>query len=459
LKPDQDKGSDALRWEYETANGWEPLQVVQDETRGFRQSGSLEYLAPTDWAPANHFGIKDSSGKKDWRGYWLRIQWLRWDENAFPVVKGIVCNAVGVIQVKVKQNEILGSGTGEAFQMVSLPHHPVQPDPEIVIKEMTKPNPEQIRWFKETIGQEPEKDPQSGKVEELWVPWIPVNNFLFSGRDDRHFILDATKGTVTFGDGKRGRIPPAGSGNIKARSYRLTKGRQGNVGKGEIDTLRISKPGVDSVRNPEPVTGGVDIETIEEAKHRGPWMLKHRDRAVTIEDYEELAGRASREVGIAKASMQGQTMQVLIIPSSDDPKPQPSRTLLGTVQEFLDKRRVLTAALQVVGPMYTEVHFDMKLALKSEAKAQEGTIRQTILTGIQKMLHPLYGGDQGKGWPMGRALHVSEIYYLIEQIAEVDFVTQLWVWTGNLKTRGDRVQIPANGFPALGSLTVEIVKG
>ncbi len=44
-----------------------------------------------------------------------------------------------------------------------------------------------------------------------------------------------------------------------------------------------------------PATGGVDGEDIEEAKIRGPIVMRTLGRAVTAEDYEQLAKQAAPE--------------------------------------------------------------------------------------------------------------------------------------------------------------------
>src|SRR5207248_5554418 len=48
-------------------------------------------------------------------------------------------------------------------------------------------------------------------------------------------------------------------------------------------------PFVQSVTNPHPSFGGEDEETVEEARDRAPSTLRNRDRAVTVEDFGELA--------------------------------------------------------------------------------------------------------------------------------------------------------------------------
>ena len=50
------------------------------------------------------------------------------------------------------------------------------------------------------------------------------------------------------------------------------------------------------MENLRPAQGGVDGETLDQAKVRGPLLLRARSRAVTAEDYEALAREAAPEV-------------------------------------------------------------------------------------------------------------------------------------------------------------------
>ena len=74
----------------------------------------------------------------------------------------------------------------------------------------------------------------------------------------------------------------------------------GNVGAGSLSILRQSVPYVERVNNYYKARGGADLETIQEAKIRGPQVIRHRYRAVTVEDYEWLALRASGNVARAR---------------------------------------------------------------------------------------------------------------------------------------------------------------
>src|SRR5204862_37610 len=80
--------------------------------------------------------------------------------------------------------------------------------------------------------------------------WQEIEDFLASGPDDRHFVLDRAAGEVFFGDGRYGRIPTANpaspTANLVARRYLAGGGARGNVGVGAANVLQTAAPGVAS---------------------------------------------------------------------------------------------------------------------------------------------------------------------------------------------------------------------
>ncbi|MFK4985598.1 hypothetical protein ACI4B7_27620, partial [Klebsiella pneumoniae] len=85
-----------------------------------------------------------------------------------------------------------------------------------------------------------------------------------------------------FGDGRRGMIPPPGANSVVAERYQTGGGVVGNVGAGSITTMRRAVPYVERATNYYRATGGCDLESIDEAKLRGPQVIRHRYRAVTV---------------------------------------------------------------------------------------------------------------------------------------------------------------------------------
>jgi len=161
------------------------------------------------------------------------------------------------------------------------------------VLEPDAPAPAQRKSIEQEEGPEAVQPDEDGNG--TWVRWHQVENFFDSEPGARHYTCDPIKGEVSFGDGRKGGVPPTGRDSLKLR-YRLGGGAQGNVGASSLTVLKQSIAFVQGVTNPFPATGGADPETVEEAKRRGTYAIKNRDRAITAEDYEQLALAASRRV-------------------------------------------------------------------------------------------------------------------------------------------------------------------
>ena len=72
---------------------------------------------------------------------------------------------------------------------------------------------------------------------------------------------------------------------------------------GQIRILKSAVPYIDQVANIRAASGGRDQESLEEAKLRAARELRAQLRAVTPEDYENLATQASRTVARVKCNI------------------------------------------------------------------------------------------------------------------------------------------------------------
>lgn len=125
--------------------------------------------------------------------------------------------------------------------------------------------------------------------------WSAQYDLLASDGDERDFVAemdDEGRAHLRFGDGDLGRMPEAGT---KFRAcYRIGNGLAGNVGRDTITYLvlrdgSLSADGIEP-RNPLPARGGTAPEPTAEVKLFAPGAFRaHRERAITAEDYAELA--------------------------------------------------------------------------------------------------------------------------------------------------------------------------
>jgi len=231
---------------------------------------------------------------------------------------------------------------------------------------------------------------------------------------------------VRFGDGRKGMVPPEGRNSLIAKSYRIGGGAVGNVNGGTLTSLTRALSYIDSVINPLPASGGTDRETVEEAKGRAPFTIKSRDRAVTAEDFEMLALRASTNLARAKCvpdrSNRGAVTMVLV-PKAETREQEltrrliPSNEILRFIKRYLDERKLVGTVLNVIKPRYKDL--SIKVVLLRRSVGTSDRLRREIDLKLRRFLHPLLGGRDGKGWEFGRPVLKSDLVHLTEEVPGV----------------------------------------
>lgn len=434
------KASQRLTWEYWNGARWVDLKP-RDGTYNLTRSGTLEFRGPADFALKQEFGDER---------FWVRCRLEMGSYARSPIIIDVLLNTVSGIHASEVRREILGHSDGTPDQRFSFARFPVLPGEKILVREHDMPGKRELLRLIQDEGDDAlqvEED-DSGSPVEIWSRWHRVDSFYASQSTDRHYVIDPVAGKVVFGDGRRGMIPPPGPNAVVAQSYMTGGGVVGNVGAGALTVLRQAVPYVDRVTNYYQARGGADLETIEDAKLRGPQVIRHRYRAVTTEDYEWLALKASANVARArclKTPRREGEVSLIIVPAGEQQardlkkKPLPAPELLRRVQEFLDERRLITTRLRVGKPRYVEISVRVSVVLKQGGPGSD-RVKQVLEDAIRTMLHPLFGGTDGRGWAFGRAVHKSDLYRVIEGQAGVDYVDDLELYDEDLKRTA--VQIP-----------------
>ncbi len=245
-------------------------------------------------------------------------------------------------------------------------------------------------------GQDPRAALPAVRLTTADGTWTPRRDLLASGPRDRHFVgevEDDDRLALRFGDGRHGAAPQPGA-RFEA-AYRVGNGTPGNVGAEAVNHLLIGradqgrgkagrKPAPDAVtrvRNPLPATGGTGPEAMDEVRKLAPLALtRDRLRAVTAQDYAELAGRVP---GVQRAAAEirwtGSTHEVHIAidPLGDE---RPGAALLEAVEHHLAVYRRIGHDL-VVRPALL-VPLDVEL----EIQAARGHQRGHILAELRRVL-------------------------------------------------------------------------
>ena len=412
-----------LAWECWTGEGGWREPGLRDDTDGLSHSGVIEFLAPGGFAARPELGNAR---------YWLRCRGAE-GGFAFGRLRRVLLNTVMAEHASTILDEVVGSSDGSPSQRFATAHRPVLDGQELQVREPDLPSAHERAVLDRAAGGAIIAPAQPG-----WARWQEVPDFYGSGPRDRHYVVDHLSGIIAFGDGVNGLAPPAGQGNLRLARYRTGGGGAGNCAAGTIVQLKTTVPYVDNVTNREPARGGADAETLDALLVRAPRAIRHGGRAVTIEDYEDLARLASPEVARAKcvpcrdlsADPEGAreapgTVSVIVVPRAVEAKPVPSLVLVERVAACLTACRPPVVDLRVVGPDYVRVDIEAEIALNSIDGAAQ--VQPRIVAALRGFLHPLSGGFDGAGWDFGRRPHKSDLLRLTSAIPGVDHIRFLTV--------------------------------
>ncbi|HKC27800.1 MAG TPA: putative baseplate assembly protein [Jatrophihabitans sp.] len=419
-----------LAWEAWTGSEWTQCRVSSDSTLALNTSGRVLVHVPE-----RH----DASIIDGTRAGWLRARVIDVPEDfpkysASPVIRSLAACTVGgtvdAIHAEIIDGELLGESDGVPGQEFPVSHNPILAGAGAPVLETMS--------------------------DDGWVAWEQVEHFADSGPDDRHFILDAVAGFVRFGpairdeDGgmrQHGAMPPRGMG-IRLRGHAVGGGRRGNVSKGAIRALKSSIPFVSSVENLESAQGGVDGETIAQAKARGPILLRTRSRAVTAEDYEAITLEAAPELARVECVTAGEdevaagSLRVLVVPAAPEEAGRiefaelvPAEDTLERIAERLDEVRLIGTRVSVEPPSYRGVTVVARIVARPKADVER--IQKEALDALYGYLNPISGGPDGDGWPFGRPVQSGEVYGLLQRIRGVDMVEDARLFGANPVT-GER---------------------
>lgn len=105
------------------------------------------------------------------------------------------------------------------------------------------------------------------------------------------------------------------------------------------------------------------------------------------------------------------------------------RSLLNRIRKELNNRRLLTTRVNVAGPSDNRNGFTLyktiavkNITLHRKHDALEPDVIKAANEELSRFFHPLIGGRDGKGWPFGRDVYLSEIIERLAGLNGVEFV-------------------------------------
>ncbi len=206
---------------------------------------------------------------------------------------------------------------------------------------------------------------------------------------------------------------------------------------GTISKLTIQDARVKKVGQPYASFGGRPQEQDANFYTRVAERLRHKQRAVSIWDYERLVLEQFPEVFQVKcishcapdSEVAPGHVTLVVIPdyrhyTADNPlEPRVSLYLLDAIRQWIMPFKMPGVLdVHVQNPLYEQLFLDFKVAFREENKLDFGILRQQLNADINRMLSPWANTDQEQVSFNGRYFK-SALIYALEQLEYIDYVS------------------------------------
>ena len=403
------------------------LDRIADSTEDLTRRGVERYAMPGD---ANDFGVLEGDVRVDANAgvgdrpprlddpeklarivAWLRLRPTR-QITSMPF-SWVTINAVEIEHLQTIRARVIGQSTGRADQIMQLPAPSV------------------------------EKDSLKLQVEETgrgYQHWQQVDDLALRDRDDAVYSVDSEAGTVRFGNGINGRIPEVGR-RVRVETMRAGGGRAGNLPHSSLTKITATDLNGNLIGRKLTVLhgiateGGADAEDLVTAERRIPARLRHRNRAVTEQDYKALVketpgvnpGRVEvlpRFLPHQRRNRVPGVVSVMVLPSkpiTEAPNPRPDQPFIEKVYSYLDRRRPLATDIYVIGCEYVPIGLSIGISVR-DGQAYDQVVND-VREAVKRYLWSLAPhGPNAAGWPLGKAVTDRELEVAVARVAGVNGV-------------------------------------
>lgn len=237
---------------------------------------------------------------------------------------------------------------------------------------------------------------------------------------------------LIFGDNVHGKIPPIDS--IISVTYRTGGGSRGRIAANMINETRyipVSSVGISSnvtFRNIYPSSGGVDRETIDQAKIRAPLEYSIHNAIVTLRDYVTFAenyrhpyyGSVSRAMASIDPSDDNKVNVYVLSHGGDGVPALPSQGLKSGLLTYISQFNNLTDKVEILDGIIKAIDINVSVVLFRNSDV--GAIKSTVDNIILK-----YFND----WKMGEPFFLSDFISAIGSVDGVRYVDVIEP-TGNI---------------------------
>ena len=427
-----------LKWEYYRNGEWVGINVI-DDTEDLRRTGIVTIPGIPDAQRCSLFGREES--------FWLRIRRMprRTQPEHCARIRGMYLNAARVVTLRHGLSEYLTMESWLEDAQFELTEHNIN-SLELWVREDDRLTQSEMRSLRRE-GRYREDLDENGDVAARWVRWTQTDSIRRHSPGERVYVLDANRGIITFGGGAHGRVPAPGEPDGIYVEYSVGGGTLCNIPAGMISGLELTEGFVSTVYNPLPLTGGYDRESAAMALERASAEQSHHFRAVTADDFENLAREVSGNISKVKTcsclnesgdKAPGYVTLVLLTKDYDPSGygyEEQKREIYGYFRDKLPAGLVPGQRFVIRPPRLAqlELHVDAVMA------ADQDTFRmqQAVLDRLEEFLDPVTGNFDGEGWDIGNMPQQTQIATLIRSVPGVENIERIIIFARLINEPGE----------------------
>ena len=235
-------------------------------------------------------------------------------------------------------------------------------------------------------------------------------------------------------------------------SCSITRGQEGNIREG--NRFRTGKNLQDIVFvNAGPGTGGCFRESIADVRERFLTDMNKPYTAVTAADYESIV-KSAPGLCIHKVRAvlweERNEVQIAVKPGTDECFPKLSDTYRKSLEQLLEKKRLLTTRVEIVPPVYLPINVKGVIYVKRHYEREQGLIEQTIREQLDYLESERNFGD---------VLKFDEVFRAVENLECVEYIYDLTLhpqYPGAAKIRDNDIYPNADCLCYAGDIQLEI---
>jgi hypothetical protein len=368
-------------------------------------SAELDLILPVDCngtitiTRGDAFATKSQKDKPSVRFEYTREEDLTIDCSTLKIDAGKnkkYYRSIPVEEGRLVKEEILGRSDGTPNQKFVLAHS------QLILRSLGK-------------GQKVNRDIiVISRLGEMIEEWTLQESLTFSHENQRDFIIEIDekdRAAVILGDGAFGAIPAIGSEIVV--TYRVGGGTHGNIPARSIQTIvdapQLALIGA-KIINLKPATGGAERENIEHAVNHAPGVFRSQKRAVTADDYRELALDFK---GVGKVHAEATNWNIVTLFVAPEGGGHVSDVLRANLLAYFEDKRPVSTLIEIEDVDYVSIFVTAEVGISSYYS------RENIKEKVQEAAGSLLAFDKVD---FAQIIYLSKFYEAIEALEGVEYV-------------------------------------